>query len=402
MKRPCRKAPQKSKFKFMGVPSNTNKVNNYNEMKRYLMVFAVAVILTSCGATSNEEAGKRRELQQYKQEMHELSQKIEALETELAATEKKEVVKIKVAELKNQVFEHFIEVTGKVEAEADVDVSPETAGIIKEVLVTEGQRVSKGQVMARLNTDVLERSMDELLVQLDLATTNFERQENLWKQNIGSEMQFLQAKNNKESLEKRVESLKTQIKMAEVKSPLSGIVDIVFQKKGHIGGPQMPFAKVINMSNMKIYADVSESYLTKIENGDSVSIWFPALGREMRAKISQIGNTINPKNRTFRVRINLNNPDKMIKPNLVSIIKLRNYQNKEAIVIPSLYIKDDFKGTYTYIVESNGDGNVAKKVYVQAGITNNNMTEVTEGLSSGMMVVSEGFNQVVDGTLVQF
>ncbi|MCK5730974.1 MAG: efflux RND transporter periplasmic adaptor subunit, partial [Draconibacterium sp.] len=338
----------------------------------------------------------------YKQELHNLKQNIDDLEKELGSTKKNESVKVKVVELQSDTFEHFIEVTGKVEALDDVEVSPETVGIIKEVLAKEGQTVKKGEILAKLNTDVLERSMDEILVQLDLANINFERQSNLWSQNIGSEMQYLQAKNTKEGFEKRVESLKTQIEMGNIKSPLSGVVEVVHQKEGNIGNPQLPFAKVINISKIKVYADISEFYLTKIKKGDFVDLFFPALNREIQTSISQIGNSIDPNNRTFRVRINLDNPDKMIKPNLVSIIKVRDYWNKDAIAVPILYIKEDLKGSYTYIVEKRNSKNVAKKVYVKTGVTNNNIIEIVDGLTAGMQIVSEGYNQIIDGTELQF
>ncbi|MCF6358420.1 MAG: efflux RND transporter periplasmic adaptor subunit [Draconibacterium sp.] len=384
-----------SAFGFRAVVKPMNKI---------LILLTAAVIIASCSATkTNDETGSKGEqLQLYKQELHDLKQKIEELEKELGTNKKNDIVKVKVAKLKTDTFEHFVEVTGKVEALDDVQVSPETVGIIDEVLVKEGQTVRKGEVLARLNTDILERSLDEVLVQLDLANLNFERQNNLWQQNIGSEMQYLQSKNTKEGLEKRVESLKTQIEMGKIKSPISGVVDVVYQKKGNIGNPQMPFAKVINISRMKVYADISEFYLTKIKKGDVVNIFFPALNREIKAPINQIGNSIDPNNRTFRVRINLNNPDKMIKPNLVSIVKLRDYLNTNAIVIPVLYIKEDLKGSYTYIVEQQNSKKVAKKVYVKTGVTNNNVIEITEGLSAGVQIVTEGYNQIVDGTPLQF
>ncbi len=371
-------------------------------MKKFLIVFTTALILSACGNTTvNDEADKRKQLQQYKQDLHALEMQIEALEKELNSVAKDEVIKIKVTELNKQLFEHFIEVTGKVEAEQDVDVSPESSGVIKEVLIVEGQQVSKGQVMARLNTDLLQRSIEELEVQLELAVTNYERQKNLWDQNIGSEMQYLQAKNNKESLEKRIASLNTQIEMSQVKSPLDGVVDVVYQKKGHIGTPQVPFAKVINMSDIKIYGDISESYVTKIHQGDKVMVNFPALERIVDAKINQIGNTIDPNNRTFRIRVNMNNADKLIKPNLVSILTLRDYVNENAIVIPALYIKEDFKGHYTYIIEKDAGKDLARKIYVTPGVTNNNMTEVVDGLTPGMLIVSEGYNQISNGSKVQ-
>ncbi len=373
-------------------------------MKKILIILTAAVIIASCSATktNDDEISKRHQLQQYKQEMHDLKLKIDDLEKELSTTKKNEVIKVKVTELQSDTFEHFIEVTGNVEALDDIEVSPETVGIIDKVLVKEGQSVRKGEILAKLNTDILERSMDEVMVQLDLANLNFERQDNLWKQNIGSEMQYLQSKNTKEGLEKRVESLKTQIEMGKIKSPVSGVVDVVYQKKGHIGNPQMPFAKVINISKMKVYADISEFYITKIKKGDVVNLFFPALSREIQSPINQIGNSIDPNNRTFRVRINLDNPDKMIKPNLVSIIKLRDYLNTEAIAVPVLYIKEDLKGSYTYVVETQNGKNVAKKVYVQTGVTNNNIIEVVEGLTAGMQVVSEGYNQIIEGTPLQF
>ncbi|WP_347839118.1 efflux RND transporter periplasmic adaptor subunit [uncultured Draconibacterium sp.] len=371
-------------------------------MKRIIILFTTTLLLSACGNTNvTDEAGKRKQIQELKQQVHTLEQQIEALEKELTAEEKTEFVNIKTTRLENQKFEHFIEVTGKVEAEQDVDVSPETSGVIKEVMVVEGQQVNKGQIMARLNTDLLERSIEELEVQLDLAITNYERQKNLWDQNIGSEMQYLQAKNNKETLEKRISSLNTQIEMAEVKSPINGIVDIVYQKKGHIGSPQVPFAKVINTQSIKIYADISETYITKIHKGDDVQVRFPALDKTVSAKINQIGNTIDPNNRTFRVRINLNNNSNLIKPNLVSIISLRDYVNEVAIVVPSLFIKEDFNGHYTYIVEKADGKDVAKKVYVTPGVTNNNMTEITDGLTAGTNIISEGYSQVVNGTVVQ-
>ena len=385
------------------VPSNTFENKNYNYMKNILMVITTTLVMFSCSTKiANDETTKRQQLKQYKQELHDLKLKISALESELKSDKKEEVISVKVVQLKTEPFVHIIEVTGKVEAIEDVEVSPESTGVITEVFVKEGQVVKKGAILAKLNTEILERTMAELKVQFDLAKTNYERQANLWKQNIGSEMQYLQAKNNKENLEKRIESLQAQIDLAEIKSPVNGVVDVVHQKKGNIGSPQIPFAKVVNISKIKIYADVSEFYLTKIKKGDNVDVYFPALNRRLKATINQIGNSIDPNNRTFRVRINLNNPDKMIKPNLVSIITLRDYENKAAIAVPILYIKEDLKGSYTYIVNKQNGKNTAKKVYVKTGVTNNNIIEITGGLEAGMLIVSEGYNQINDGAVIDF
>lgn len=370
-------------------------------MKKIIIIAIAALFMAACSNTNvSDEASKRKELQQYKQELSQLEQKIEALEKELEGTKTEEAVRISVAELDSQRFEHFIEVTGEVEADLNVNVSPESAGVIESVNVKEGERVSKGQILGKLKTDALDRTLEELRIQLDLAETNFQRQKNLWDQNIGSEMQFLQAKTNKESLEKRIDGIQAQLEMAEIKSPIDGVIDDVYQEKGEIGGPQVPFAKVLNIDRIKIYADVSESYLTKVDEGQMVNINFPAISRETKAPIRQIGNIIDPNNRTFRIRIDLRNPDKMIKPNLVSVIRIRDYVSEDAIIIPSLYIKEDFNGDYTYIVENVDGTERAKKVYLKTGMTNNNRTEILDGLSAGMKIISEGNTQVVNGTAV--
>ncbi|MEE4287351.1 MAG: efflux RND transporter periplasmic adaptor subunit [Mariniphaga sp.] len=373
-------------------------------MKRIVTIITAALFLAACSSTNiSDEESKRKELKEYKIQLSELEAKIRALEGELESTnDEEQAVKVSVTELGTQLFEHFIEVTGKVEADLDVNVSPESVGVIDSILVVEGQRVSKNQPLGKLNTDALERNLEELKIQLSLAETNFQRQKNLWDQNIGSEMQFLEARTNMESLEKRIDGIKAQIKMAQITSPVDGVVDIVHQKEGEIGGPQIPFAKVLNISNIKIYADVSESYLTKVKKGEKVNIYFPALNRELEAPISQIGNTIDPNNRTFRIRIDLRNPDGMIKPNLVSVIQIRDYVSENALVIPSLFIKQDFNGSYIFVAENSSGSQRAAKVYVEPGMTNNNRTEITGGLETGMKIISEGYSQISDGTPIQY
>ncbi len=371
-------------------------------MKRVVIgLFAVA-ILASCSQKAEDAEAKRQELQKLKQQQHELSQKIEALEKEVASSEEEEVIEVKVSELSERKFEHFIEVNGSVEAEYNINVSPESAGIIEAVYVKEGQHVSKGDMLAKLKTETLQRSIDQLNVQLDLATTNFNRQKNLWDQNIGSEMQYLQAKTNMESLQKQIAGLESQLEMSEVKSPVDGVVDEVFQEKGDIGSPQAPFAKVVNIDKVKIYADVSEAYLTKVKTGDKVKVFFPAVNKEIETPIRQIGNVIDPNSRTFRIRLDLSNSNKEIKPNLRAVIKIRDYLAENAIVVPTLYVKEDFNGEYTYVAENSGSKQLAKKVYVNTGVTNNNMTEVVLGLEPGMKIISEGYNQIVDGSVINY
>ncbi len=379
----------------------TNTLKNMMSLNKLIALF-LSLTLASCASTpDNSPDTKRAQLSAYKQEIHDLEEKIALLEKELDATVEVEYINVKVTDIQPQLFEHFIEVTGSVEADQEVNVSPESAGKIIDILAEEGQTVQKGSVLAKLNTEIIDQAINELKIGLDLAVTTFERQENLWNQKIGSEIQYLQAKSSKESMERQLESLQAQKEMAVIKSPVEGVVDVIYQKQGEISSAQTPFAKVINIRKIKIYGDVAESYLTKVKKNDMVSIVFPALSKQMNAPITQIGNYIDPNNRTFRVRADLTNPDGMIKPNMIAILKIRDYVAESALVIPSLLIKEDFQGKYTYTTEGEGNKQYAKKVYIETGVTNNNLTEVKSGLEAGMKLISEGFDQVIDGSAIK-
>lgn len=368
-----------------------------------LLGLALAMVLVSCAGTADESPeAKRKQLNNLKQQRQQLDTKIAALEKELDASREVEYVNVKTLTLEPQLFEHFVEVTGTVEADQEVNVSPEGSGKIIDILVREGQQVKRAEVLATLNTDMLDQSIAEVKISLELAQTTYERQKNLWNQKIGSELQFLQAKSNKESMERRLESLQAQKEMAVIKSPVDGVVDVIFQKRGEIASPQMPFAKVVNIRKIKVYGDVAESYLTKVKKDNPVSVSFPAISKTTEAPITQIGNYIDPNNRTFRVRLDLNNPDGMIKPNMVAVLKIRDYVSESAFVVPALLIKTDFRGQYIYLVDETDSVKRARKVYVKTGVSANNLTEVTEGLEANAKVISEGFEQVIDGSAVQF
>ncbi|WP_163715951.1 efflux RND transporter periplasmic adaptor subunit [Mangrovibacterium lignilyticum] len=381
------------------------KTNTSYTMKNINLLFiaGISLLMASCsGTVDNSPEAKRKQLSELKQQKQQLEIEITQLEDELDADRDIEYINIKTTTAQQQLFEHFIEVTGKVEADQEVNVSPEGSGIITEILVKEGQFVTKGTKLASLNTDMLEQNIEEAKISLELAQTTFDRQKNLWDQKIGSEIQFIQAKSNKESMERRLESLLAQKDMAQVKSPVDGTVDMIFLKNGEIAGPQIPFARVVNINKIKIYGDIAETYLTKVDKKENVVVEFPAIDRQLTSKIDQIGNYIDPNNRTFRVRLNVDNKDNLIKPNMISILKIRDYVADSAIVMPSLLVKHDFKGEYTFVVDDSQDVKKAKKVYIKTGVSNNNMTEITEGIAAGMLVISEGFDQVIDGTPVKY
>jgi RND family efflux transporter MFP subunit len=370
-------------------------------MTRILSII-VLLTLASCGATNTDtKEAKEKQLIEYQKQVSELKEKISNLEEDLNVEKEVEITNVGVEKISVREFSHNVEVTGSVEAEEDVSVSPETGGNIISIDVSEGQWVKKGTVLGRLNTEAMEHNIEDLKIQYDLIATMYKKQKNLWDQNIGSEVEYLQAKSAKESMKRKIEALEAQLKFAIITSPVSGVVDRIYQNVGEMAGPQLPFAKVVNISKVRIYADVSERYLNSVKAGDEVEIVFPAIGKTVEAKIFRKSNIINPDNRTFRMRINLDNDSGEIKPNLVSIIHLTDYYNPEAIVVPSILIKNDFNGKYLYVAKSNSDTWKAEKFYVETGISDNNNTALKSGLKPGDLLIVEGADQIADGSEIK-
>ncbi len=368
----------------------------------FVFLLSVTVLQSGCSATvEDQKKEKQARLDKYKGELVELRKKIANLESELNVETSRNVVAVGLKVIERENFRHFVNVMGKVKSDQNILVSPESPGNIVSILIKEGDHVSKGQVLAQLNTEALDRSIQEVEVNLELARTLFQRQEILWKQNIGSEVQFLEAKSNKESLEKRLEGLKAQKGMGAVKSPVNGVVDELLQKRGEIAGPSIPFARVVNLDNIYVTADVSESFLTNIKKGDQVEIEFPIIEKTITASIDRTSSVIDADSRTFRIRVDLKNTDRLIRPNLMAVLKLCTYQNKEAIVVPSLIIKKDFTGEFLFIAVEEEGKLLARKKYIETGLKDNSVILVNKGLEPGMQIITEGFAQVVDGTQLQ-
>lgn len=366
--------------------------------------FFVAMILLQSGCSAknaDETKEKQKRLSSLRDDMVKLKTEIDVLEAELKGEVAQNMVSVSLLTVKKENFNHYVNAMGKVQSDQNLLVSPETQGNIVSIQVKEGDQVYKGQVLARLNADAMDRSIQEMQISLDLASTLFERQDILWKQNIGSEVQYLQAKSNKESLEKRLESLKAQKAMAVITSPVNGVVDQLIQKQGEMASPASPFARIVNLENIYITADLSENYLNKVKKGDSIQIDFPVLGKTVEAIVTRTSSFIDPDSRTFRVRVDLPNKDGQIRPNLMAVLKLRTYHNEAAIVVPSLLVKTDFTGEFIYVAINENDNLVARKKYIESGMKDNSVVLVSKGLEPGNLVISEGYAQVIDGTLVQ-
>lgn len=368
-----------------------------------LLLTVVAITMVSCGGkTSGEDLSKQ--LETYRQQQAEINQKIENLQNQLNQSENAGAAEVPVVleKIETTTFNHFFDASGSVVAVREAVISPEINGQIREIRVKEGDRVSKGQLLAKLNTDVIEKNIEEVKTSLDLASDVFERQKRLWEQKVGSEIQYLEAKNNKANLENRLATLQTQFEMAEIIAPINGVVEKVHQKKGELASPGMQLFYIVDLSEMYIRADVSERYISAVHYGDIVQLTFPSIPEfSLKVPVSRTGNVVNKNNRTFEVELRISNSNEQIKPNMVAVLNINDFSADNSIVIPSRLIKEDLKGKYVYTAVNENNKYVARKRYITPDRTYYDKTRIVEGLTEGEQLILEGHNRVSDGTLVK-
>ncbi|REG78418.1 efflux RND transporter periplasmic adaptor subunit [Algoriphagus antarcticus] len=362
----------------------------------FLPLIALAFLAVSCATEEGVDA-KKAELEKLKNESNDITNQISELEAELMkldpefAKANHKSILITTAQAKKGRFEHYVEVTGSVLSKKNVSISAETSGRILEVPAIEGMRVEKGQVLARIDAESVQRSIDELQNNMDLANTLFEKQERLWKQQIGTEVQYLEAKNRKEGLERSLASVKTELSKAVIRAPFSGTIETVQVRLGELVQPGAAMFQFVGESDLFIEADISESYVGVLAKGDSVDVSFPSIDQDIQTKVSAIGAIINPNNRTFKVEVYLPKIP-LVKPNMISVLKIQDYENNEAVTVPSYLILSDNRGDYVFVVV---DG-IAKKKYVERGKTFDEQTEILKGLEGNEVLVDKGFREVGD------
>lgn len=367
-------------------------------MKKITIVFvAVTIIIAACGKGGGDDKAKLEEL---KKQLISIKSEIATLEagmakTDTAANEKLKMVGLTV--ITPQLFNNYIEVQARVEADENITVSPEMPGSVVKINVKEGDEVMKGQVLAEMDSKVTQQGMAELKTGLDLATTVYEKQKNLWDQKIGSEIQFLQAKNTKEGLEKKMATLQQQLEMAKIKSPINGSVDEVYLKLGQTAAPGYPAVRVVNFANLKVKAEVPEAYASKVKKGNTAVVFFPDMKDSITAQVTFSAKVISALNRTFNVEVALDN-SKEYHPNMITILKIVDYSNKAAMVVPVKTIQKAEEGDFVFVA----DGNKAKKVKVQVGKVYNGNAEILSGLKEGDKLISAGFEELNEGEEVKF
>lgn len=375
-------------------------------MKKYTWMLAAPLFLAACGGSDLDK--KKAEVEELKGQVKEIRSEIASLETEIKEVDPSYGITKANAEVVTainvipQEFEHKIEVRGGVESRTNVTVGPEIPGKVIKVYAKEGQKVKKGQTLILLDDEIIRNNIAELETALDLATVVAEKQENLWKQNIGTEIQYLQAKNNKETLERKLATVKSQLKQSKVRAPFAGSIDAVNAKVGEMAQPGMPMLRIVNTEDVHIGADVSERFIGKFKVGDDVTVYFPAQDKTIKSQVTAVGNVINPDNRTFEMEVALPaKSDFPIKPNQVVVLKIRDYKKDDAFVVPTKIVQKDNKGNFIFELVKEDGKLVAKKAHVKVGKSYNNQTEILEGLKEGQVLANNGYRNLSTGVLVE-
>jgi RND family efflux transporter MFP subunit len=379
-------------------------------MKKIAILTILSFVLFACGNKENnqsiEDLIADKNVKALNEKKTSLQAEIAKIEAGLATLDvKKEEALVTVATIKDTIFNHYLDIQGSVDTKENILIQPELSGTLTSLTVKAGQLVTKGQILGRVDDAGMSQQLASAENQYSLAKTTFDRQKNLWDKKIGSEIQFLQAQTQMISAQKAVAQIKAQLSKTVIRAPFSGTIDEVFAERGQVVAPsQQGLMRIVNLGNMYVSTTVPESYIGKLKVGDQVDVYLTSLNKTYKGKVRQVGNFINPNNRSFGIEVSLPNPDNLLRPNQVAKLKIVDYVNKNAIVVPTAVIQEDGTGSkYVYIVEgSNGKTGTAKKVIVEVGKSSDNVTEIKSGLSADDIIVTEGVNTISNGMKLNF
>ena len=374
-------------------------------MKKIFLLTAFTIFLASCGDDKIATNVDTTNLAEMKARRTALQSEISELD---AAISKLDTVKdealVAVIKAKDTVFTHYLEVQGNVDTKENLIIYPQFVGTLLTLNVSAGQKVSRGQVLGRIDDGGLGQQVAQLETQAALAKTTFERQKRLWDQKIGSEIQYLQAQTNMISQQKAVSQIRAQLARTVITAPISGVVDEIITERGQVVAPGQGILRIVNLSNMYVSTSVPESYIGKLKVGAPVDVALSSLGKTYVGKIRQVANNINPSNRSFNIEVSIPNTENLLRPNQVAKLRIVDYANKNAVVVPTNVVQEDAEGNKFVYIVTNADGKsgIAKKVVVKTGSSSNNMTEILSGLQANDVVVTEGANTISEGMKLNF
>lgn len=370
---------------------------------RIISVSLVFTGIIGCGPKEVPSDPQAR-LAELKKKAKEINDEIKTLQAQLAASDTSQTAKAKMVSidtLKKSDFAYYIDVQGIVESDLNVLAAPQMPGLVTTIHVKEGDVVSQGKILATLDASTIRKGIAEVQTGLDLAKTLYDKQKRLWDQQIGSEAQYLQAKNQKEQLEQKLKTLEAQLDMSYIKAPVSGTIDAVQLKIGEMASPGFNGVRVVNNREMSIKAQLSDKYLNDVKKGDAVIVETPENGKQYRSFIKYCSNSISTQTRTFAVEVALPAGKNLFLTNQALRLKINSKNIKKALVISSNLIQTSISGEeYVLVAEESNGFWFARRKNITAGISYQGMTEITAGLKEGDRVISTGFSELVDGQMI--
>lgn len=379
-------------------------------MRKILLITAASLSIFSCSKKENNEtidsliASKNVKELQAKKAL--IQADLAKIDDALATLDiKKDEALVSVLTVKDTLFNHYLEIQGSVNTKENILIQPEFSGTLTLLTVKAGDHVSKGQILGRVDDAGMSQQLASLENQYALAKTSFERQKNLWDKKIGSEIQYLQAQTQMISAQKGVAQMKAQLAKTVIRAPFTGSIDEVFVEKGQVVSPNVQgLMRIVNLSNMYVSTTVPETYIGKLKVGTEVDVFLTSLGKTYKGKVRQVGNFINPSNRSFGIEVSVPNPENLLRPNQVAKLKVIDYVNKNAIVVPTNVIQEDSEGNkYVYVATNiSGKTGIAKKTIVKLGKSSDNVTEILNGLTAEDVIVTEGANSISEGMKLNF
>ena len=370
-----------------------------------LSIISLAVLLFAYSCSTDKKA----QLAKLKEQATLINEKITTLQHEINLMQKdslntEEFKFVGVSEVKTNIFDHYIRVQGKLDGDLNAAVFAEAPGTISQKFSDVGQTVVKGQVLAQIDDQQYRSQLDGLETQYKFASDMYDKQKNLWDQKIGSEVQFLQSNTTKESLERHISSLRQQVDKFKIKSPIDGTIEECNIKVGGVVSPDPRLAayRVVAFKNLKISAEVSEAYASRVQTGDKLSVTFPDIKKQFETKIDFVSKYINPTNRTFIIETKIANGINDLKANMIAIIQINDYHSENSIQVPMNVIQADQAGSYVYVIHPKDKYFTAVKQQVIVGNSYNGVVEILQGLSVGDKVISIGYQELVEGEYVRF
>jgi RND family efflux transporter MFP subunit len=357
-----------------------------------------AVLLASCGSKD-----KNAELNDLKAKRSELDGQIASLEKELGITNAAKTRKVVTTDVVTAPFKHCVEIQGTVDAENNVVVAPQIPGLVTKIYVNEGDAVQAGQLLAETDNSAYAAQIAAVQPQLELAKDVFLRQERLWEQKIGSEVQYLQAKTQVDALTKQISAIQAQIELTKVKAPISGVVDHIGARVGQFATAQNPDPcfRIVNLASLKVKSEVAETYANKVKKGNKVMLYFPDISTEIEGSISFTAKFISPMTRTFTAEAMLSGSNEMLRPNMVSIMKIVDYENPAAILAPLNIIQNENNMQYVYVAVNENGVLTARRRAITVGQVYAGNAELTSGLSIGDKLITTGYAELTEGMAIE-